>query len=222
MATVQLDFYTIQLYYIKVMLLIDDTGQHPEDWPDFIPLEAISPETHRLEGLAVLEVFEGLLCVKSLEYANETQPKGGNGDYVGLELPTRNEDYWQIALISGMTISNDPNTLPENNVRSEINLGLVKNNRRGAFFLYQLAIDGLVRRQNGDDIRVAQRRAVQEYQVHGSEGSKRQMAVVSHSEGMGFIPVLRPSEVPKHPVGSVEINGLAQMLDSPSIRPMRP
>ncbi len=45
--------------------------------------------------------------------------------------------------------------------------------------------------------------------------------MVGHSEGMELIPVLRPGEIPIHPVGSVEVNGLARMLDDPSIRPMR-
>lgn len=203
------------------MILTEGISQRPEDWPDFIPLQDISSETHFLEGPDVLEVFKGILCVKSLEYANDTRHGGGNGDYVGLELPTTGEDYWQIALISGMAIFGDASTPPEHKIRSEINLGMVKGRRRGTFFLYQLSVDGLVRRQNGNDIRAVQARAVQEYQTLGSEESKRQMLMIGHSEGLGLIPVLRPGEIPRHPVGSVEINGLARMLDDPSLRPMR-
>jgi hypothetical protein len=47
------------------------------------------------------------------------------------------------------------------------------------------------------------------------------MWVISQSDGLGLVPVLRPGEIPRHPVGSVEISGLARMLDDPSIRPMR-
>ncbi len=112
--------------------------QRREDWPDFIPLGDISAETHFLQGPEVLEVFEGLLCVKSLEYANDTEPSGGNGNYVGLELPISGKEHWQIALISDTATSEGANIPPENQVKSEINLGMVKSNRLGVFFSISL------------------------------------------------------------------------------------
>lgn len=206
---------------MQIMAFNEGIWQHPEDWPEFIPLKDISAGTHLLEGPDVLEVFEEILCVKSLEYASSARKNGGIGQYVGLELPTSGEDYWQVALISGMGTFSDADVPPATNIQSEINLGMVKNGRRGAFFLYQCAADGLIRRQNGSDIRAAQARAIKEYQARGAEESGRQMMIVSHSKGASLIPVFRPGEIPRHPVGKIEINGLAQMLDDPSVRPMR-